>query len=377
MAALHVTILSDVHVSPPAYAGERWAWAFPNACRLAGCAILVACRRGKEKHSRDGAFVVMRSDDDGLTWSEPLTLHAGPAGEAGESVHAGTVCDADDGSVVAMFTAVEVGNGDGAYIFSEAGRTLEQKFYVAYSSDGGRSWSAPALATLPGTPPLRYINSRPLPLPGGRLLVPLEITTDRATQAVMAGIYDVAAGTFFQFAMVADDPAGRLSFGDPKLVRRADGSLLMVLWAFVNETEETVEVHVCISLDDGTTWTAPQPTAIRCQAAALLRTGHGILLAGNVRTPPEGIRLWHSADGGDSWSGDPIQMWDARSQAMLAAPLDERSDHGDPSDGQLWAALPGFTFGSPDLVPTDGGGVLTYYAVTDGFAEVRACRFTV
>jgi hypothetical protein len=46
--------------------------------------------------------------------------------------------------------------------------------------------------------------------------------------------------------------------------------------------------------------------------------------------------------------------------------------------GGVWDALPAFTFGTPDLtLLPDGTVLLTYYAETDGPAQVRACRFAV
>ncbi|WP_374622124.1 sialidase family protein [Devosia sp.] len=376
---MQVTVLDDVAVSPAQQPGQRWAFAFPTACQLRDGAILSACRRGTEKHSRDGVFVVQRSEDGGRSWDAPVTIHDGMRGQAPESVHAGTIVEAGDGSVLAMFTAVETGHAAEAYIFSETGRHLEQRFQVARSTDGGRSWTPAAVATLPGTPPLRYINGRPLPLDDGTLLVPVEVTTEARLQAVMVGRFDPASDRFTAFRTVAGDAAGRLSFGDPKLLRRPDGSILMWLWAFVNATEETVAAHVCVSHDNGGSWSAPAPAPITCQAAALLGFADGrAIVAGNVRTPPEGIRLWASDEGGANWNDSAaLQMWDARSHRMLGVPMAARAEAArDPSDGSLWASLPGFTFGSPDLVAAEGSvSVLTYYVVQDGFSEVRACRF--
>jgi len=153
----------------------------------------------------------------------------------------------------------------------------------------------------------------------------------------------------------------------------------MWLWAFVNATEETVEAHACISDDDGRTWSKPCPTEICCQRSALLSLGDSrLIVAGNVRIPPEGIRLWGSLDVGRTWDARaPAQMWDVRKHKMIgeALPAAEPSAR-DESDGKLWASLPGSTFGTPALVRADERAILlTYYAVADGFEEVRACRF--
>src|SRR5438132_5875955 len=141
---MKIKILNDVAVSPNLGAGERRSCSSPMTCRLQNGDILCVYRRGREKHSRDGVFIVQRSMDAGRTWSEPITIHDGMRHPVAESVHAGAVCQAQDGTVLAMFTAVEARDPE-AYIFSETGRQLEQRFYVARSSDDGRTWTPPRL----------------------------------------------------------------------------------------------------------------------------------------------------------------------------------------------------------------------------------------
>jgi hypothetical protein len=337
-------------------------------------------RRGKEKHSRDGIFMVQRSTDGGRTWSEPITVYDGMRLAVPESVHAGAVCEAQDGTVLAFFTAVDAQNPD-AYIFSEIGRQLEQKFYVARSTDHGRTWTPPQPHVLQNTPPLRYINNRPLVLPDGGLIVSIEVTTAAKQQAIMISRYSSSKGTFEPFVSCADDPTGRLSFGDPTLARLPDERVLLWLWAFVNATEETVQAHACVSNDGGYTWSKPSPTELCCQRSALLSLGDGrVIVASNVRLPPEGIRLWCSPDAGGTWDvRAPVQMWDVRRNKMIGEIMSAAEPSGKyQADGSLWESLPGFTFGSPDLVPADDRAILlTYYVMADGFSEVRACRFVV
>ena len=324
--------------------------------------------------------MVQRSTDAGRTWSVPVTIYDGMGLSVPESVHAGTVCQAQDGTVLAMFTAVDVKHADD-YIFSEVGRQLDHRFYVASSGDHGRTWARPHLHVIQNTPSLRYINSRPLALSDGDLIVPIEVTTASKQQAVMVSRYSSSTGIFEPAFSCADDPTGHLSFGDPKLVRLPDGRVLLWLWAFVNATEETVQAHTCVSNDNGHTWSKPSPTELCCQNSALLSLADGrVVVAGNVRMPPEGIRLWCSSDAGKSWDTQvTLQMWDARKHEMIGEVMSAAGPSGkDPSDGKLWESLPGFTFGSPDLVPADdGAALLTYYVLEDGFVDVRACRFVV
>jgi Neuraminidase (sialidase) len=376
---MKVKILNDVVVSPNLGAGEPRSCSSPMTCRLQNGDILCVYRRGTTKHSRDAVFIVQRSADAGHTWSDPIPVHDGMSHPIPESVHAGTVCQTQDGTVLAMFTAVEARDPE-AYIFSETGRQLEQNFYIARSRDNGRTWTTPHLHVLPNTPSLRYINSCPLALSNGDILVPLEVTTAANRQVVMTSHYSPSKGTFEPFAPCAEDPTGELSFGDPTMTRLRDGRVLMWLWAFVNATEVTVQAHACVSEDEGRTWTKPWPTEICCQRSTLLSLGdRGVIVAANVRIPPEGIRLWSSRDSGKTWEDPeaPVQMWDARKHRMIGEPLAvRRAGVRDESDGKLWASLPGFTFGAPSLVLADERTMLlTYFAVTDGTEEVRACRF--
>ena len=269
---MKVKILSDVAISPDSSAGVGRSCASPMTCRLENGDILCVYRRGTEKHSRDGVFIVQRSMDAGHTWSEPITIHDGMKSPVPESVHAGAVCQAQDGTVLAMFTAVEAKNPE-AYIFSETGRQLEQKFYLARSRDHGRTWTTSRQQILPSTPSLRYINSCPLALPEGGLIVPLEVTTAANQQAVMISRYADSNGGFEPFVTCAEDLTGRLSFGDPTLTALPDGRALMWLWAFVNATEVTVETHSCVSDDGGRTWSQPRPTEICCQRSATAFNG--------------------------------------------------------------------------------------------------------
>ena len=354
-----------------------WACAFPVSCRLAGGRIVCAYRRGREKHSRDGVLMVQGSADDGRTWSEPATIFDGLGGIQPESVHAGAIGQAADGTVVALFTAVPVAEAE-SYIFSAAGRRLAHRFYVCHSPDEGLSWGAPQSPDLPATPPLTYINSRPLALPDGSLLVAVEVTTEAQLQAVMIGRYLPAQGAFAPFQYVANDAGGRLNFGDPKLLRLPDGRILLWLWTFAQATEETLSAHLCESADGGRTWSAPQPASLVCQnSAILLGSGGRLLVAGNMRVAPAGIRLWNLAPAGGTWTAGPaLRMWDEEAQRVLGEPLSADPTAADPSRGRLWNSLPRFTFGAPDLVPAgDPAVLLTFYAESSGHAQVRGCRF--
>jgi len=97
-----------------------------------------------------------------------------------------------------------------------------------------------------------------------------------------------------------------------------------------------------------------------------------VIAVGNVRTHPNGMRLWCSRDGGATWDEPPVQLWDPRAERVVGEPLPVEVGEG----GKAWQSLPAFTFGMPDLVRfKDDSVLMTYWATLNEVFHVRACRF--
>ena len=80
--------------------------------------------------------------------------------------------------------------------------------------------------------------------------------------------------------------------------------------------------YVLYSDDEGRTWSPPRPLRIVGQITApLALPDETIIAASNYRLDPPGLRLWRSEDGGASWPGPPIQMWDPSQSRITAEPL--------------------------------------------------------
>lgn len=372
-----VEMIHDVAVSPNlADRDEPSVCVYPASAVTRSGDLLCVYRRGTAKHSRDGVLLVQRSCDAGRTWSAPLTVYDGMTGECPESVHTGVVVEAAEDEVLVFFTTVEARKPE-VYIFSEEGRTLRQRVWVATSADGGCSWSAAREMDVPGLPPTQYIGSRPLVISDGALLLPIEATAPQGQQ-IMLGTLSADGGRTFSAAFpIAWDQSGRLGFGDGKFAELEDGSIVMLTWTYRHPSEETIEVHRCLSLDQGRSWSPPEATNLVCQILTPQpRGGSRLLAAGNVRTTPEGIRLFASQDAGRTW--DPtqaVQLWDPRQLRATGEPLPLGDTESNDGSG-LWEALPSFTFGSPELTRTGRNEmVMTYYAIVEGITHVRACRF--
>ncbi|MBT6147337.1 MAG: exo-alpha-sialidase, partial [Gemmatimonadetes bacterium] len=91
------------------------------------------------------------------------------------------------------------------------------------------------------------------------------------------------------------------AFGEPDIAEIAPGELLCVL----RYTGEDGQLRSCRSLDNGATWSAPQPTRLRgCPGQLLVLADTRLLCTYGRREAPFGIRACLSEDGGRTWDLD-------------------------------------------------------------------------
>ncbi len=367
---MQVEVLHDRSVSP----SEELTCAYPLTTLGADGSIVCLYRRGQEKHSYDGVLVSQRSTDLGRTWSDPVTVFAGQHLNPPQAAVSGGLCKCGDGSLLAVIGIVEVTRPD-VYIFSEEGFTQRRLLAMVKSTDGGRSWNPCKYVDIaaPGKP---FGASKPLLLDDCRIFFPGEHRHEGGQLGMCASFSSDHGESLEPVHDCIVDPTAQLSLCDARFALFDDGQMLALLWTFRQSDEQTVEVHRSVSDDQGRTWSEARPVGHLGQITApLVVAGDSVIAASNYRWPPQGIRLWQSRDRGETWPvGESLQMWDADQKQMLAQPLQVGEQSQNDS---VWDALPGFTFGTPDLTALpDGTVLLTYYAEIDGLAQVRACRFT-
>ena len=374
---MRLEILTDQAVSPNLAASDpATTCAYPLTALLKDGAIATVYRQGETKHSHDGILVMQLSTDGGRTWSAQRVVFDGRGLTPTQTAVSAGMCQTADDTLLVTFSTV-VGLPAGLYMFSEAGLRLRRQLCYSRSEDLGQTWSTPERFELPWGGKAG-ITTRPFTLPDGTLCMPIEFKTAEGPNGTAMAFSNDGGHSFADPMIVAADPHGRLNLCDARFTRLPDGRLLALLWTFVQDSEETIEVRRAYSSDNGKMWSEPVSVGFVGQITAPLALPSGdVLAASNYRHPPDGIRLWHSSDAGATWNvREPFQMWDLEQRCILGAPITvDGSRH---AVENVWDALAVFSFGTPDLQRLhDGSILLTYYATLDGITHIRACRFRV
>lgn len=375
-------MLGDAPVSPNLVAADRSSvCAYPVATRLADGTVCALYRQGRDKHGADGRFLMQRSADRGAIWSEPVVVLdrggrviGSPAADGPARVPSmAGLLQTSSGALVANFGVVE-GLSEGTYMFADEARDLPVRTLLTRSEDGGTTWAAAEV--LDGAPAGSCPTNKPFQRPAGTICMPLEIAGAVPGVPGTGMVFSDDDGrSFGGFVRCAVDDSGTLAWCDGHCTQLDDGRILLLLWTFRAADETTIDVHRCHSEDGGRTWSDPLPTGLQGQVTApVALRGGPVLAASNRRVAPDGILIHVSHDGGDTWDQDAsVRMWDAAAERTVAEPEGAtRVRHG----AGIWAALGGFTFGTPDLTLLDDGTVLlVHYATVDGVTHVRAVRF--
>jgi sialidase-1 len=313
--AAKVNEIRVISQTPQLYCG------WPTLTRRSSGQLLVVWSGGREQHVCPfGRVDMMRSDDDGQTWTWPRTLLDG----AIDDRDAGVLETAQGSLLVTTFTslAYETYELDKAianessktdawpkeklrrwlavhHRLSSEQRQAELGQWMIRSTDGGNTWSR------------RYssiVNSPhgPTQLSDGRLLYAGVTLWDKERKVGVCQSKD--DGQSWQWLAEIPTRPGDQSenYHELHAVEAADGQLIVQIRNHnSNSNRETLQ---CESTDGGQSWSVPRSIGVWGLPSFLLRLRDGrLLMSYGHRRKPFGNMARISADQGASW-GEPLAI---------------------------------------------------------------------
>ena len=206
---------------------------------------------GGARDESPARIVRIHSDDQGRTWSEPVT-----------------VVENSGGNNVMSVSLLRLASGKLAMFYCLKNSWIDCRPHLRLSTDEGETWTEARLVQqAPGYFVLN--NDRVIQLSTGRILLPLAFHRSRGTdphtskswdsRAIATWLYSDDDGTTWQesaswWAMPVSSGSG---LQEPGVVELADGSL--IAWS---RTDKGVQ-YGFTSTDHGRTWTPPVPTELK------------------------------------------------------------------------------------------------------------------
>jgi hypothetical protein len=268
-------------------------------------------------HHDSGQTVLITSDDDGSTWTEPSVVL--PFTDTTGNWDCG-ICEVGDGTLVVNFTMAgyfkrgirpeqpswSMGpmteeHGDWTWAY----RTMSWLgTYTVRSTDGGATWSDPIPVN---ARPLKHAGCRlgAWPIGEGSLLLGVygrirgygEEGENESTRAALLRSDD-SGYNWEYYSTMAFDPASIVDYEEPAIVKLGDGRWIGMLRTHVNPSGDAKNLAMVLSEDDGFSWSSPNFTNIWGYPAEFATLPDGrILMIYGYRRAPYGVRGMVSDDG--------------------------------------------------------------------------------
>ena len=310
-AAKHLTKVHGIHVvslRPNQYHG------WPTLARRRNGQLLLVCSGGRESHVCPfGQVELMRSDDDGKTWTFPRVL----LDLAIDDRDAGILETARGTLLATTFSSLayeyQFNNGNinkwdaarqarwrGAHNrISAAERKAQLGTWMLRSTDGGVTWSTP-YDSIVNSPhgPIQLADGRQLYAgkdlwKSGQWIGVCESTDDGRSWKKLAQI-PTRAG---------DDPG---EYHELHAVEATNGTIVVQIRN--NNPANRSETLQTESPDGGKTWSVPHPIGVWGLPSHLLRLRDGrLLMSYGYRRKPFGNQARISTDHGKTW-GEPVTI---------------------------------------------------------------------
>ena len=294
---------------------------FPVLATISEREVIAVLRSCAGHVGIEGRLDVIRSEDCGDSWSEPIVIADSDRDDRNPALGI-----AKSGTIVLAYHTQ--GSYDANGKFAPSLRNVDM--HVTRSHDGGITWEEPYPLNCE---PLKSHSAygKIVTMPDGTFLMPIY---GQAT-----GILDCEADVQSQsgclsYLLRSKDEG--LTWGDPSVVGAdlneaaylllPDGELLGALRS--NDSEQAL--YACRSTDAGYNWTKPQRiTEPREHPADLISLSNDyILLTFGHRHPPYGVQGMISRDGGCTWDSKRLLFCDDRPGTDCGYPSSVRLPNG-------------------------------------------------
>jgi sialidase-1 len=356
-------------------AGTRTAnCCFPAIVQLPDGTLVVSWRVGSQKDSADGQILLLRSTDEGNSWSAPEPLPAGPWTDTPGEVHYAPLTVLGQNHLLAALMWVDRSDPTLPFFNPTTEGILPIRTWFCESRDGGRSWGDyRVMNEEPDAPPT--LTGPVLALDRDRLVCQMEVNKsyEDAGPWRQRAIWKMSQDGGYSWpdcVEVAHDPAGRVFYWDARYSLGANGYVIAALWTYDREAKSDLPIHLCESRDGGQTWSAPRDSGLVGQIGyPVLLGGSRLLLPYIDRYGSPSIRAALSNDLGRTFS-ENITIY--RHQAAQLDPGKNSTAADYLQDMELW------TFGRVEpFLGIDGTVWLAYYAGNAQATSIRWARLEV
>ena len=367
-----------------AYSGQehpdRQSCTFPGICVLPSGRWICTFRAAPAKAATDTQrALVMTSDDQGISWSDPADPFEPMTVEGKPGVIRGAFMTAMAGKeVLATLFWQDCSDPNLPLYNDKTGGVLDLRIFAARSQDDGLSWSRPErVDASPFVDGPLSVTGPILRLANDDLACQFETNktyydTSPWYQSAVFMFSTDGGRTWSNFAVTASDPEGRLFYWDQRSRVMSDGRILNLLWTYNGEQGEYLNIHAGESLDNGRTWSPVWDTGVSGQPAAAVDLGDkGVGMAYVDRTEAPAIKMRTSCDRGRTWR--------AHTEIVLYRLEAEKQSWCGDTMNEAWAEMGTWSVGLPATELSADGDVLCFYYAGPGRdrTDIRWARVSV
>ncbi|RYE10738.1 MAG: exo-alpha-sialidase [Hyphomicrobiales bacterium] len=242
---------------------------FPGIVQLADGELVALFTIGQAFDAADTRAYVSRSSDEGKSWSEPYRLsHKEAVPEESESFKPLLL---RDGSMVATGYVFVRPTPTTPVVDPDSFELLKLRNKVAFSSDGGKSWSEPEYFSVEGEP--LELSGPCIELASGRLLgatAPFHLKKTGHAGWIIAS--DDKGRSWFKLSEFYRSAETNVATWECRLCEMSPGKVAVIAWAYDNATGANRDNILALSDDGGETFRSIE-TGVHGQASNVLPLG--------------------------------------------------------------------------------------------------------